>query len=96
MKKKTGERSHANEVRKAHGDMTPEQIRQAKCSRRRNAHLAIKEANKAANANQAKLSKKEGYALNQLVKLDRRLGMGIGASAERKRLIERFAKEMKS
>jgi hypothetical protein len=85
MKKKTGERSHANEVRKAHGDMSAEQIRQAKCARRRNAHLAIKEANKAATANQVKLS-----PADQLFKLDCRLGREAGAKRERARLYERM------
>jgi hypothetical protein len=85
MGKKVGTRTHANEVRKAHGDMSAEQIRQAKCARRRNAHLAIKEANKAANANQVKLS-----PADQLFKLDCRLGRETGAKRERARLYERM------
>jgi hypothetical protein len=92
MGKKVGTRTHANEIRKAHGDMSAEQIRQAKCARRRNAHLAIKEANKAATANQAKLSKEKDYPTNQLAKLDNRLGFDKGAERERERLTKSFFK----
>jgi hypothetical protein len=83
---------YKDEIERSHGKMTPKQIRVAKCER---SHLRNLQRQKDARAaaeerqeNWAKLSPQE-----QIKALDERLGKGIGATKQRKRIMEKIEKQ---
>jgi hypothetical protein len=72
-------RTYKASVERSRGGMSAEQIHRGKCAAKRNARATRKAADKAKL--KPKLTPEQ-----QLAKLDFRLGVGVGAKRERKRL----------
>jgi len=86
----TEKRTYKANLEKSRAGLSAEAIHRGKCAAKRNAREARKAASIARAFEQKGRAKASDYPAKQLVKLDFRLGVGVGAKRERTKLEKRL------